>query len=100
MCLAADQPDQSCMAKLSMAIGDVISLIKAVIGYIHCKKMRRMVFFMNTPTGASAPRTLLISLLGREISEFHHHTLRSKSWGSLSLRRNPADFCEFALLDI
>jgi len=39
------------MAKLSMAIGDVISLIKAVIGYMHCKKMRRMVFFMNTPTG-------------------------------------------------
>ena len=38
------------MAKLSMASGDVISSIKAVIGYMHCKKMRRMVFFMNTAT--------------------------------------------------
>ena len=39
-----------------MASGDVISLIKAVIGYMHCKNMRRMVLFMNT----AGSRTLLI----------------------------------------
>ena len=34
-----------------MASVDVISSIQAVIGYIFCKKMLKMVFFMNTPTG-------------------------------------------------
>ena len=34
-----------------MASADVMSSIKAVIGYMHCKKMRGMVFFMNTATG-------------------------------------------------
>ena len=34
-----------------MASVDVISSIEAVIGYTNYKKMRKMVFFMNTPTG-------------------------------------------------
>ena len=65
------------MAKLSMAIGDVISLIKAVIGYIHCKKMRRMVFFMNTPTGFCLKQGTAVFHNGIRVAlsrmEYGHH---------------------------
>ena len=43
---------------LSMASVDVISSIQAVIGYIFCKKMRKMVSFVNTPTGAALTYTV------------------------------------------